>query len=124
MIGADSNNTNQAGFLVTMRDGTKYLIPTKKFIEEEIAHTLNVWNNDPEVIEDGEQATPEMAREWAVSRYTENMDNPAEVDEIFAGTDWSEFADVVIKLPSEPLAPEQLWDETAKIQFMPYGVTL
>lgn len=43
----------------------------------------------------------------------------ADIDDLFAATQWSEFADISIKLPTEPLSPDDLWDETAEISFIP-----
>ena len=103
-----------------MRNGMKYLIPLERMIERDIDDTLNRWN--PQVIADDDPtwppATPEQARKWAESKFSQPM-RPADIDELFEGTEWSEFADVAIKLPVEPLSPDDLWDETAEISFLP-----
>ena len=106
-----------SGFLISMRDGTRYLIPVERMIERDINDTLNHWN--PQVIAHDSgwpPATPKQAREWAESKFSKPI-HPADIEELFAGTEWSEFADVAIKLPVEPLSPDDLWDETAVISF-------
>ena len=107
-----------SGFLIKMRDGTQYLLPAAKFIEAEIADTLNVWNKEMEATGEETPATPEQARTWAEDKFARPM-HSADIEDLFAGTQWSEFADIAIKLPTEPLSPDDLWDETAKISFLP-----
>ena len=106
------------GFLIKMRDGSQYLIPTAKFIEAEIADTLDVWNKKMEQTGGETPATPEQARKWAEDKFARPW-HSADIDDLFAGTQWSEFADIAIKLPTEPLSPDDLWDETAEISFIP-----
>jgi len=107
-----------SGFLIKMRDGSQYLIPTAKFIEAEIADTLDVWNKEMEQTGEETPATPEQARKWAEDKFARPW-HSADIDDLFAGTQWSEFADIAIKLPTEPLSPDDLWDETAEISFIP-----
>jgi len=111
-------SANSSGFLIEMRDGTKYLIPTAKFIEREIADTLNVWNKEMEETGRWEPATPEQARKWAEERFSGSM-HQADIEDLFEGSEWREFADIAIKLPTELLSPDDLWDETAVISFLP-----
>ena len=101
-----------------MRDGTKYLIPTAKMIEMEIADTINVWNKEMEETGRREPATPEQAREWAEEKFSGLM-HPADIEDLFEGSEWRKFADIAIKLPTEPLSPDDLWDMTAVISFLP-----
>jgi hypothetical protein len=115
---ADCSSAPCSGFLIKMRDGTQYLIPIAKFIEAEIADTLNVWNKEMEETGEETPATPEQAREWAESKFTQPW-HSADIDDLFVGTQWSEFADIAIKLPTDPLSPDDLWDETAEISFIP-----
>lgn len=107
-----------SGFLIEMRDGSQYLIPTAKFIEAEISDTLYVWNKEMEQTGEETPATNEQARKWAEDKFARPW-HSADIDDLFAGTQWSEFADIAVKLPTQPLSPDDLWDETAEISFIP-----
>jgi hypothetical protein len=108
---------HRSGFLVKMRDGTKYLIPLSHFIQAEIADTLNVWNKEMERTKKYPPATLDQARKWAEEKFTNPM-HPADIEDLFAGTSWGAFSDVAIQLPSESLSADELWDDTAEISLI------
>ena len=54
-------------------------------------------------------ATKEQAIAWA-KRKLQNMHDDNDIEETFQGIEWSDIAHIALKLPTEPISPNDMFE--------------
>tara|TARA_B110000503_G_C7062599_1_gene377330 strand:+ start:105 stop:464 length:360 start_codon:yes stop_codon:yes gene_type:complete len=118
MITKEENKTS--GFIITMSNGTRYLIPTEWMIENYIKEELEYMKSDDfkeYLLDQGEiQPSLEQIREGSKRNFEREM-RSGDIEELFANLSWGDVSKVAISIPPENINPAEMW-ESAKIIFI------